>query len=239
MTKPRLTYANVVSTLCLFLVLSTSTAVAARLLTGADIKNGSLTGADVKAGSLTSAHLKSRSVLEADLSAGVVTKLNSSARDGAQGAQGNPGTPGAAGQAGRSAWETIPSGTTVRGVFGEHHISSSDTDRFEHDYFTLPALPSEPVEETDISFATNQAAFTANSSENAACNGTPEAPTAPAGMICLYLSNDAPPGGATDFARWVVLPGEGQLGLFRISYMATANDGANVAYQGTWAYTAP
>jgi hypothetical protein len=43
----RLTYANVASTICLFLVLG-GTAYAAASISGKQVKNGSLTGADIK-----------------------------------------------------------------------------------------------------------------------------------------------------------------------------------------------
>lgn len=45
--RPRLSYANVVSTLCLFVVLG-GTSYAALVVTGADVRDGSLTGADIK-----------------------------------------------------------------------------------------------------------------------------------------------------------------------------------------------
>ena len=66
MRRPRLTYANVLSTLCLFLVLGGGAWAATKLpknsvgtpqlkanaVTGAKVKNGSLTGADVQASTL-------------------------------------------------------------------------------------------------------------------------------------------------------------------------------------------
>jgi hypothetical protein len=49
--RPRLSYANVVSTLCLFVVLG-GTATAAVVITGKNVKDGSLTGRDVRDNSL-------------------------------------------------------------------------------------------------------------------------------------------------------------------------------------------
>jgi type VI protein secretion system component Hcp len=57
MPKPRLTYANVVSTACLFLALGGS-AYAAAAITGKDVRNGSLTGADIKNHSLRARDFK-------------------------------------------------------------------------------------------------------------------------------------------------------------------------------------
>lgn len=73
----RLSYANVVSTLCLFIVLGGS-AYAATTITGRDVRNGSLTGADVRDHSL-----RARDFRRGSLPAGP------------QGAKGAPGAPGA------------------------------------------------------------------------------------------------------------------------------------------------
>jgi hypothetical protein len=61
--RQALTYANVVSTLCLFLLLGGS-AYAALSITGKDVKNGSLTGVDVRNRSLSGKELRVRSVSE-------------------------------------------------------------------------------------------------------------------------------------------------------------------------------
>jgi hypothetical protein len=66
--RPHLTYANVVSTVCLFVVLGGS-AVAATVITGKDVKNSSLTGKDVKNSSLTGKDVKNSSLTGADLRA--------------------------------------------------------------------------------------------------------------------------------------------------------------------------
>jgi hypothetical protein len=56
--RKRLTYANVVSTVCLFVVLGGTATAASKLLTGKQIKNESITGVDVKNGSLLSRDFK-------------------------------------------------------------------------------------------------------------------------------------------------------------------------------------
>lgn len=75
----RLTYANVTSTACLFLLLGGS-AYAATAITGSDVRNGSLTGADVR----------DHSLLARDFKAGELPR----------GPQGDPGPPGPAGPEG-------------------------------------------------------------------------------------------------------------------------------------------
>ena len=65
--QSHLTYANVASTLALFLALTTGTAYAAATITGKDIKNESVTGADIKNGSLGGGDVKNGSVAGTDL----------------------------------------------------------------------------------------------------------------------------------------------------------------------------
>jgi hypothetical protein len=56
--RPRLTYANVVSTLCLFILLGGSAVAASGLLTGKDIKNRSVPGKKLKKHTITGAEVK-------------------------------------------------------------------------------------------------------------------------------------------------------------------------------------
>ncbi len=89
--------ATVVALAALF-VASSGTAVAAVIVTGANVKNGSLTGLDVRNGSLTSADVKNRSLLPVDfkgkLPAGPQGPVGPAGPVGAQGAPGAPGVSG-------------------------------------------------------------------------------------------------------------------------------------------------
>jgi hypothetical protein len=88
-----LSYANVISTLCLFLVLG-GTAYAAATITGKQVKNSSLTGADIRNGTLKAADLR-RGLLEASApQAGAPGKPGPA---GPRGAKGEPGAKGAPG----------------------------------------------------------------------------------------------------------------------------------------------
>ena len=69
--RRHLTYANVVSSLCLFVLLGGS-AYAAAKITGKNVKNGSLTGRDVKNNSLTGKDVKRLGA--GDLKAGALPK---------------------------------------------------------------------------------------------------------------------------------------------------------------------
>jgi hypothetical protein len=85
MLKRKLSYANVVSSICLFIVLGGSAYAAA-----------SITGKEIKDNTVTSADIKNRSLVAADFKPGQIT----SAGGGAQGTPGAKGEPGAAGPAG-------------------------------------------------------------------------------------------------------------------------------------------
>jgi hypothetical protein len=76
-------YANVVSTLCL-LVLLGGTSYAAAQITGKDIKNSSLTGKDVKNGSLKGKDVKDQSVTGLDVSGLDASDLRAGAFPGAR-----------------------------------------------------------------------------------------------------------------------------------------------------------
>ena len=88
----RLTYANVVATLALFVALGGSS-YATIQFTGRNVKDRSLTAKDIKKNSLTTSEVKNRSLLAQDFKAG---QLPSGAQGapGPQGAKGDRGDPG-------------------------------------------------------------------------------------------------------------------------------------------------
>ena len=89
--RPRLSYANVVSTLCLFVLLS-GTAVAATVISGASIVDGTIAGSKLKNNTITSAKIKSGTLLKKAFKAGQIPA-------GPAGPAGAPGAPGAPGTA--------------------------------------------------------------------------------------------------------------------------------------------
>jgi hypothetical protein len=106
--RPRLTYANVVSTLCLFIVLGGG-AYAASTITGKNVKNSSLTGRDIRNSSLTTGDVKNRSLLAKDFRTGQLPA-------GAQGPQGPQGDAGPKGDPATALWAMVNSdGTLKRG----------------------------------------------------------------------------------------------------------------------------
>lgn len=76
---PRLTYANIVSTIALFVALGTGGAYASTMLTGSNIKDGSLTGRDIASGSVQSSDIANGSISGSDIRDGSISaeKLSS------------------------------------------------------------------------------------------------------------------------------------------------------------------
>jgi hypothetical protein len=92
--RSRLTYANVVSTVCLFAVLG-GTSYAALLITGKDVKDSSLTGKDIKDRSLLG-----KDFARGQLPAGARGPAGPKGDQGPQGLQGLQGLQGAQGEQG-------------------------------------------------------------------------------------------------------------------------------------------
>jgi hypothetical protein len=105
---PRLTFANVVAVICLFVVLGGSAAAqpafraAASLITGKQIKNGSVTGRDVRNSSLTGADVRDETLMAGDFKPGQLPAAAKGAQGpaGPAGPRGDTGAPGPIGPAG-------------------------------------------------------------------------------------------------------------------------------------------
>jgi hypothetical protein len=93
MHRIRLTYANVVASLALFVAIGGSS-YAALSVTGAQVRDGSLTGRDVRNNSLTGKDVRNGTLRTSDFAAGQLPS-------GAPGPQGPKGDAGAAGPAGQ------------------------------------------------------------------------------------------------------------------------------------------
>lgn len=88
--RARITYANVMATIAVFVAIGGS-AAAALVITGKNVKNGSLSGIDIKNGSLKSVDIKNGGLRPEDFPAGRLPK-------GPKGDPGPPGDPGAPGK---------------------------------------------------------------------------------------------------------------------------------------------
>ncbi len=137
---------------------------------------------------------------------------------------------------------SIPSGQTVKGVWGGR-FATPTANAYSYDpRVEFPVAAPVGLTNAQIAFPPGTASVGAGD-QDAACTGTAEAPTAPAGMVCVYadsVSTGAAPTVTTLGAQQ--LDGENseqsKLGWGLIVRATGANDGSVVA-RGTWAYTAP
>src|SRR3954452_16271567 len=90
--RERLTYANVMSTVGVFLALGGTATAAKSLISGRDVRDGSLTGRDIK----------NRSLTEADLARSVRSRLRGPCSADPPGRDGAPGPVGPRGERGQA-----------------------------------------------------------------------------------------------------------------------------------------
>jgi hypothetical protein len=125
-----LSYSNVVSTICLFIVLGGS-AYAATTITSKQVKNNTLTSADIKNGSLKKVDFKKGqlpgAVTPSDQAPGAQGPAGPPGTPGANGRDGAPGAPGSPGQKGDAGPGAIPLAITLPGdAFERREIQAGD-----------------------------------------------------------------------------------------------------------------
>jgi hypothetical protein len=234
-------YANVTAALALVVALGGTSYAAvvlpANSVGGRQIKPGAVAASDIKSSAVTSAKVRDGSLRADDFDAGEL-------RAGPRGATGNPGAAGAAGAAGATGAtggqgiqgvagtslfaSTIPSGTTVTGLLGHRQSGgiAGNGGIVEIVSFPVPA-PVAPAA-ADINFAPHSAA----GDGDAACTGTQNNPTAPAGKACIHVSHVTNAAGAAGH----------QFGaLHTRGFAVTWNNAVSGATElrASWAYTAP
>jgi hypothetical protein len=153
---------------------------------------------------------------------------------GAAGAPGANGTNGTNGARGLSAWDVIPSGTTVTGsiVYDTHSAGNADSDVVGVD---LPGVASTALTDDAVNVSANSSA--GGEDADATCTGTITAPTAPAGKVCIYTS--APNMGGVDSTTILGAAGLLPSRSFRLTFIADAPVHGDEFIYATWAYTAP
>lgn len=165
---------------------------------------------------------------------------------GTTGPTGPAGAPGAPGARGASAFDPIPSGTTVRGIIGDVKDLTNTTNFvvFSSLLGQAPAALADAsiiVKANPILLAVcpGQTCLTPNEQSNQSqCTGTSTNPTAPAGAICIYplsVSNTIVPGTLEGLA---VGTDDGSKSRFAFAVRFQTGFIQN-EFVGIWAYTAP
>jgi hypothetical protein len=154
---------------------------------------------------------------------------------GPQGPKGDTGPPGA------SAVNSVPSAQTIHGAIGgDFHAFDSTASDFGVD-MTLP-MPA-PVGLSDNEVFVNVDGWQnaggqtppTTTDTNAGCTGTPQNPTAAAGMVCIYVSGADH---AFNLAGYSVLFGTGASKYgFKLKW--DASQIGDTFVDATWAYKAP
>jgi hypothetical protein len=228
--RKQMSYANVMSSIAVFVVLGGGAYAAATLPTN------SVGSKQIKANAVTSSKVKNGSLLSSDFKPGqLVAGVRGSAgpagaagATGAAGAAGPKGDKGDKGDPGRSILTPLASGETVKGGIMLDIESSSVGDWRQ--YVPLNALAPVPLEDTDVFI---------NGKGSEPCTGTADEPTAPAGKVCIYLVASS---GMTVDANnpWAYADaGFGPEAQKRGFIFAFFGDGGGDSYaQGSWAYTA-
>ncbi len=258
--RSRLTYANVMSTVGVFIALGGVSYAAVKLprnsvggaqikknavtgskvrnssLTGSDVRNSSLTGSDVRNNSLRSTDVRNSSLTGRDVKDGSLTAKDFSGPvQGTAGPKGEPGAAGPAGPAGaagRSALETLRSGEVVRGAVGEQ-VNAGAGDEF-YVVGSLPIAAPEPL--------TDDKVVVDGPYEDGAdtCKGSFANPTAPPGRLCIYGSLGSAVGSNTDEQEGTAVGGiNGRVTPYGFAVRFYSKLAGEASVFATWAYTAP
>jgi hypothetical protein len=156
-------------------------------------------------------------------------------------ARGAAGPKGPTGPAGLSALDTVPSGETIHGAVGaDFHAFDNSASDFGTDV-TLPMPAPQDLTDDDVFVnvdgwqdAGGQTPPTTTDTDPG-CDGTPEAPTAAPGEVCIYVSGADH---AFNLAGYSVLFGtEGSPYGFKLKW--DASQVGDTFVDATWAYTAP
>jgi hypothetical protein len=211
-------------------------------VTAAKIKRDSITTRKIEDNAVTSAKIDNGTLTEEDFSVAALQTLTGlPGVKGDKGAKGDTGPPGDKGQKGDSALSPVPSGQTIHGaVGGDFHAFDATASDFGVDV-TLPIPAANDLADGDVFVnidgwqdAGSQSAPT-TSDGNAGCTGTPAAPTAPAGKVCIYVSGSDH---ASNLAGDSVLFGTGASPYgFKLKWDASV--AGDTFVDATWAYKAP
>jgi hypothetical protein len=222
--RARLTYANVMATVAVFIALG-GTSYAAIALTKNSVKSkhigkGQVKRPDIRKNAVNSAKVMNRSLVAADFKVGQLP-AGATGPQGAQGVQGLQGPPG-------PFPDPLASGTTLRGFWGHtwDAAGAADFDNLFYSYggFRLSAAPTPHY-------------IPAATAPPAGCTGgTFDDPAADPGHLCVYERDRSNTSSEPDVCSINTCPGSDDNG-FQIALSSGA--AGLVVARGSWAVTAP
>jgi hypothetical protein len=187
---------------------------AAALVTSEDIRNFTIRKQDLHRGSVDARAIEAGAVGRSELSDGLGAAI---------------------------AWSRVPSGRTIRGAAGGDFESSATVVDWGVDV-SLPVKAANALSDDDV--FVNVAGWASgdigqiqptSTDTNAECDGTPAAPTAPPGTVCIYVAGGD---NATDVSGYSVLPGTAASPYgFKLAW--TSPLAGDTFIDAVWAYTAP
>ena len=249
----RISPSMLVATIALVVALSGGATGAVKLITGAQIKDNSVTGKDIKNATLTGvdvndASLTGKDVKDASLAGVDVADSSLTGEDVKDGSLSPADVTGLV----PSPFDgSVPSGKTITGAWGDSDFAGASFDIVRWVSFPFPAPVALDAEHTKIGTRDGAglpsaavAAAAADVRESAACSGNFNAPTAPPGLLCLYVRTSI--GGPTSIQAgslfvWpleVGAAGANRYG-FAFEYQVVISPSSPPRVEGTWAYTAP
>jgi hypothetical protein len=213
--------------------LVTSAQIKDGTIVSVDVKKGGLTGRNIKSSSLTGAHLKNGSVTGADVKNGSVTgaDVKNGSVTGADLADGTVGAADLEADAQAVLDDRIPSGRTVTGVVYFDTSASGSGDYGVT--VSLPARAHAVLTNAIVNFRSDGSALYADGEAGHQCSGSANAPTAPAGRVCVYRVASAE--GTTNVRAGEPF-GKGSDRDFAVRWNDTGGD---VFLTAVWAYSAP
>ncbi|MEA2348896.1 MAG: hypothetical protein QOG62_2683 [Thermoleophilaceae bacterium] len=245
--RRHLTYANVVATIALFLALSGGVVFAAKQIGSSDlakravktknIADNAVRSPQIKNNDINSGDIRDQNVTGGDIADGTIETAD--LKDGAVkgGKVGDDSLTGADLQDGTIEQNDlgVPPETTMRGVVGASFPAIVDTAGPPHVLNTqgpLTAYASFPIP------APANLSNSDMSVDGPDCAGSPDAPTAPPGKLCVYTVTTLAAGNASSPSAVILGNGPTTRFGFRMTWNPT-DPTLPSTLDGTWAYTAP
>lgn len=183
-------------------------AVAAGLITSADIKDDTIRSRDIKDGTIR----------QGDIDPTALNRIKIGA---------------------------VPSGRTIRGAVGADYHNTTGSGLSDHGIVaSLPRPARNALGDAEVevnvehwkSGSAGQVEPTSGDTGDTTCTGTVAWPTAPAGVVCIYVAGSD---NATNVVGYSVRPGTGQSPYgFKLKWDIPTGEG-DTFVDAVWAYTAP